>query len=315
MLDRFTYQVFQFATSHNLIQANQKIIVSVSGGLDSISLFCVLDSFREKIPLELIIVHFHHGLRKESDEEEIFVRNLAKQKEVDCYVYYASDLNKTSGLQQNAREWRYNHLSQLKKETEADVIALGHHQDDLIETTIWKIVRGCSLFGLDALREKNGFYIRPLLQTSKKDLKKYLEQKNQLWMEDQSNQEEYYTRNKIRNQIIPLLRECSGGQFEEKITGLTKDSRQLDEFFCSSTHLKKNWNELSYKELLELPTIFAHELIHRFLNFHDQTEVTRRNIEKIMELVESGRGNWTLNLKNKKIILGKNKKLMIQDNT
>ena len=216
-MDRFSYRVFKSSCEKGLIQPGDRLIVSLSGGIDSMSLFCLLHSFSKQIELDLHLVHFNHGLREESHQEESFLRDLAKQRGVPFTVFKATFLKGMSGIQQKARDWRNSHLIEVLKERHFNKIALGHHLDDLVETQVWRLLRGASLFSLSPIQDINLPYIRPLLRFRKQDLEKYLLSINQTWCEDRSNLENEYTRNVIRNQLIPLMQEQAGGRLVEKL--------------------------------------------------------------------------------------------------
>lgn len=311
-MDRFTYQIFQFSTDNGLIESDDSILISISGGIDSMSLFCLLDSFREKIDIKLSLIHFNHGLRKESEQEEVFLRQLAAEKNVPIHVVKADHLDTTKGMQNQARHWRYEHLKRIKEETKSTKIALGHHLNDLIETQIWRMLRGGSLFSFSPMSEISLPYIRPLLYTEKEKLKLYLQSIHQNWCEDDSNQSNKYTRNKIRNQLIPLMKECAGEKLEEKFLALHYDSKQLKTHFDDIVPVTVYESKfLNYKTITELTPIFANELINRFLIHNGQEEITRINIQRIYDLVKTNQGNWSINLKNNQVAVGKYKKVKI----
>ncbi|MBU2510892.1 tRNA lysidine(34) synthetase TilS [bacterium] len=311
-LEKFNYGIYQFASQHNLLESNDKIIVSVSGGIDSVSLFCLLASFRRIMNLELHVVHFHHGLRDASDEEEAFVTELSSSEGIPCSVIRSDKFKGEKGLQNNARKWRYKHLQEILIRLKFNKIALGHHLDDLVETQLWKMMRGTSLFSLNPIKVSNPPYIRPLLNTPKKELKDYLERINQKWCEDQSNFSNDYTRNLIRNQIAPVMDKCAGGKLLEKFLALNDESIYLNQLFDDQipTDIYETV-ELPYKTITECNPLFGKELIHRFLIFYNQQEITRNTVERIYKLVQSGQGNWTIDLKGNRIIMGKNKRIKI----
>ena len=304
-MDRFSYNIYKRSLLKRLIRANDKIIVSVSGGGDSVALFVVLMDFMEKMDLTLHMAHFHHGLRKESDHEEESVRNLAQKYTIPLTVFHSTDFLQVKGVQEKARSWRKKNLLELRSKLNFDHIALGHHQDDLIETQIWKIARGCSLFALKGISPKSGRFIRPLLYTPKMDLLHFLKRRNISWCEDSSNLDNVYTRNIIRNEILPLMEKISGDRLRDKLTGLANDAVQLEQAFVKTA--KKGYTEetLSYTTINDLSPPFAQEFLHRFLLEHGQIEITRANIEKIISLVNQKKGNWSISLKHGKKILGK----------
>ncbi len=110
-MDRFSYKIFQFATNENLIKSGDKIIVSISSGIDSMSLFCLLNAFREKIDIDLHLVHFNHGLRAESEEEENFLLKIAEERSTPISIIRAEHLKDKKDMQNRARKWRYDQLN------------------------------------------------------------------------------------------------------------------------------------------------------------------------------------------------------------
>ncbi|MCP4751135.1 MAG: tRNA lysidine(34) synthetase TilS [Proteobacteria bacterium] len=314
-MDAFSYEIFRFSCSAGLIETRDKIIVSLSGGIDSMSLFRLLYDFREKVEIDLRLVHFHHGLRTESDDEEAFLRGLADEKGVPISVVEATHLKGKKDMQNRARQWRYRHLNQIMVEAGFNKIALGHHLNDLVETQIWKILRGGSLFSFNPMQESSPPYIRPLLNTPKEELRNYLLRIKQKWCEDPSNNSNDYTRNIIRNQLIPIMKQCSGGRLEEKFLALNRDSQSLKHYFDQlvSNHIYES-DHIDYGTIAGLAPLFALELIHRFLIHHDQPEINRANIQRIYELVMTNRGNWSITLKNNRAVVGKNKKVRYVEN-
>ena len=311
-MDSFSYRVFTLSREKGLIRPGDRLIVSLSGGVDSMGLFCLLHSFSKQIALDLHIVHFNHGLREESRQEEEFLRDLAKRQGVPITVFKATSLKGATGIQQQARDWRNKHLIEVLNEQKFNKIALGHHLDDLVETQIWRMLRGASLFSLNPIQESNPPYIRPLLRFRKQDLENYLLSINQRWCEDRSNSENEYTRNVIRNQLIPIMQEQSGGRLADKMLALNDDAHHLKlDFECQVPPATVESEELGYPSILTLSPVFAKELIHRFLLFQGQTDITRSHIEDIYRLVKLNRGNWQIVLKNDCIITGQDKKLTI----
>lgn len=309
-LDRFCYSIYQYSKDHRLVEEGDSIIISLSGGIDSIGLLHVLSSFRIKLDLQLHIVHFNHGLRPESREEAEFIEALGKQKEIPVTIYETDRLSGAKGMQAKARDWRYRLLDETLEKLNFNKIALGHHLDDLVETQIWKMTRGGSLFSLNPIQPESPPYIRPLLNTRKKEIRQYLIRSNLEWREDSSNQEDEYTRNLIRNRIVPLLERCAGGDLSRKLQGLNDDASLLKEVFDKEVPRDiYETDTLSFNTITGLNPLFANELIHRFLLFNNQTEVNRDNILRILELVKSGRGNWSIDLKHGSVLLGKNKEI------
>jgi tRNA(Ile)-lysidine synthase len=304
----FSYQIFKFAQQSNLIENSDKIVLSISGGLDSVGLLHVLLEFREKIDLELYLAHFNHGIREESEEDQHYIQSLASSHDLPLKIFHTSRLKKQKDLQNSARNWRNEQLVQLMNKLTYSKIALAHHLNDLIETQLWRMMRGGSLYSLSPMLVKSIPYVRPLLRTKKVDIKNYLTSIKQEWREDLSNKESKYTRNKIRNKIVPIMQTCSGGKLEEKFLNLYEDSLELQQEFNNQIPLEcYQKNELSYNRIRSTNTLFKRELIHQFLLFNDVIEINRNNLNKILELVTQNRGNWQMSFKNDRLLKGKNK--------
>ena len=208
----------------------KKILVAISGGLDSVVLCHLLKSLNLK--LELAHCNFH--LRgEESDLDATFTANFAKnlnvqfhQKSFDTLTYAAEE--KVS-VQMAARELRYEWFNTLMINRELDYLMTAHHADDNLETFFINFVRGTGLDGLCGIPRKNGNLIRPLLPFSRKDLHEYALSHGLTWREDSSNTNDKYLRNKIRMNIIPILKELNPAlldTFNETISHL-KDSRAI----------------------------------------------------------------------------------------
>ena len=312
-MKRFSYQIYKTCITEGSIQHGDKIIVSLSGGIDSMSLCCLLSDFREKIDLDFHWVHFNHGLRSESEHEAAFIRDFSLKKHIPVTILKTKEFCGQKGMQSKARQWRYENLNRLMLELGFDKIALGHHLNDLVETQIWRMLRGGSLFSLNPIQMERYPYIRPLIHTPKRDLEKYLNEIKQDWCEDASNSESDYTRNLIRNQLMPLMQDCAGGKLEEKLLALDHDARLLKAFFQEQVPEKHyQCDSLQYSIVVSYPPLFACELIHRYLIYHGQTEINRANVELIFEQINSKRGNWSIDLKEGVQISGHHKIVTIR---
>ncbi|GJL53601.1 MAG: tRNA(Ile)-lysidine synthase [Nitrospirales bacterium] len=188
------------------------VLVSVSGGPDSVALLAVLHRLRETWNVSLRVVHVDHGLRgQESDEDAVFVVQLCQMLEIPCIVealpVQRHDVQSSgSSLQEYARNIRYQALSRIAAKTGATKIATGHTLDDQAETIVMRMVRGsgtAGLCGIPAMRDAH--IIRPLLGTSRQDVLSYLQQQGLSYRVDSSNQTLAYLRNRIRHEVMPRL--------------------------------------------------------------------------------------------------------------
>ena len=216
----------RFIAKNTLCRHNDKILIAVSGGMDSVVL---LDLFI-KAGYKVAVAHCNFKLRgNESDEDEQFVRNLAKDYGVDCFVKVcpaASYANKHKiTIQEAARNLRYDFFKTLLTEKHFDKIAVAHHADDDLETFFINMARGSGITGLKGMPVYRDGIIRPLMYANRFEIEKYAKDNNLLWRNDSSNDSDKYLRNNIRHHVIP--------QFK-------KTAASVDKIYQSLTFLKED---------------------------------------------------------------------------
>ena len=204
--ERFTAHVRQ----HKLLLKAQKALLAVSGGMDSMAM---AELFRGT-SYPFAVAHCNFQLRgQESENDQAFVEQQAEALGVDCYTKrfdteaYAQQ-HKLS-IQMAARELRYQWLEETRLRTGCDVVATGHHLDDAIETLLINLSRGTGVEGLKGIPIKNQNVIRPMMFTGREEIALFVQEQNLPFHEDQSNQETKYLRNKIRHQVLPVLKEIN----------------------------------------------------------------------------------------------------------
>jgi tRNA(Ile)-lysidine synthase len=199
-----------YIQQEQLLAANNKLLLAVSGGLDSVVLtdLCIAAGF------DIILAHCNFRLRgAESDRDENFVRDLAKKYNKTIYVQQfdteAYAIEKKISVQVAARELRYNWFFSLLSSDKAiaDHILTAHHRDDNIETLLMNFFKGTGIAGLRGILPKQDKLVRPLLFASRADLQAYAETKDLQWVEDSSNASDKYARNYLRHQLMPVLQE------------------------------------------------------------------------------------------------------------
>jgi tRNA(Ile)-lysidine synthase len=192
----------------NLIADGDKVILALSGGIDSM----VLADLLLKTEMEFVAAHCNFHLRgEESDGDEQFVREFAERKRVKLFVkhfdteQYAEE--KRVSIEMAARDLRYAWFEELRQQLGYDKIAVAHHADDQAETFFINLLRGAGLRGLKGMQPQNGVIIRPLLWASREQIHQYAIDNQITWREDHTNAESVYLRNKIRNQLLPVFDE------------------------------------------------------------------------------------------------------------
>ena len=216
-------KVQQFITEKSLFIREDKLILGISGGADSV---CLMHVFLE-LGYSFELAHCNFNLRgEESDADEYFVKDLAKEhqlkihiKQFDTLVYAAE--NKIS-TQMAARDLRYAWFEKLRIKSSAKYLAIAHHANDDVETFFINLVRGSGLKGFLGIKEKNNAIVRPLLSVSRLEIEQYLKDRGLVFREDSSNASVKYLRNKIRHELIPLL-----AQMNPSIQQTVKDEMRI----------------------------------------------------------------------------------------
>ena len=190
-------------TLHHVFEPGERVVVAVSGGPDSLALLSVLREIVPAFPLHLTVAHFDHGWRAESRADRDFVASMAATWGYDFRTARAADdLPHTENA---ARGARYAYLRQVAADTNSTAVALGHTQDDQVETLLLHLLRGSGSKGLGAMRRRDGDLARPLLDISRADIEAYLAQLHLTPIRDATNDDPRFTRNRLRQQLMPAI--------------------------------------------------------------------------------------------------------------
>lgn len=200
---------FQFG----LIPPGSGVLCALSGGADSMYLLCRLLEGRERYGWRVCAAHLNHGLRETAGRDEKFVRDWCGRRGVPLAV----GLEDVAGyarreglsLEEAGRTLRYRFLGQAALEAGCPLIATGHHAGDSAETVLMNLIRGCGLKGLAGIPERRDNIVRPMLEVSRGEIEAYLKEHGVPHVEDETNDDVNYTRNKVRHQLLPLLEELN----------------------------------------------------------------------------------------------------------
>ena len=204
----------RFASVHELFVYGGKYIVALSGGADSVSLLFVLKHLEHELGISVEAAHCNFHLRgAESVRDEEFCKQLCGRLDVPLHLIHFdtqayADLHRVS-IEMAARDLRYGYFENLRRDIEAQDICVAHHRDDSVETVLLNLVRGTGLRGLRGIQPRNGNIIRPLLSLSREDIVQYLDALGESYVTDSTNLHNDVKRNKIRLDVMPLLRELN----------------------------------------------------------------------------------------------------------
>ena len=248
MLQRF----INYSKTHNLFSKDDKILLAISGGADSV----VLADLLKEAGFNFVLAHCNFGLRgAESDEDEGFVRRLAKKIEVDLFVKQFSQENFDAvegSTQMAARELRYKWFEELRKEQSCTLLATAHHTDDRIETFFINLLRGTGIDGLVALSSKRESLVRPLLFAKRSEIEAYAEQNKITYRTDSSNVSTKYDRNAIRHKLIPLLGELEP-EFRKTISRTIENLEDVAEL--KNAYLKEQGSLVFDGDKIHIPEL------------------------------------------------------------
>lgn len=198
--------VKKFIESQNLLPEGSRVIVALSGGADSVALIDIL----HRLEYSCIGAHVNFHLRGEdSDRDAAFSHQVCRDLGIPFYKtdLYAAEYAEEEGIsvEMAARELRYRWFEQLRRDQGAVAVAVAHHRDDSVETVLLNLIRGTGIRGLTGIKPRNGNIVRPLLCCDREDVLEYIQQRGLTFVTDKTNALNEYRRNKIRNEVLPLL--------------------------------------------------------------------------------------------------------------
>lgn len=230
----FKSRIEIYIAKHGLMSKNDRVLVTLSGGADSVSLLMVLLS----LGYDCVAVHCNFHLRgEESFRDQHFAEDLCRKLDVRLMVRdfdtIAYSTENGVSIEMAARTQRYSAFEELRNECGAEVIAVAHHRDDSVETVLLNLTRGTGIRGLTGIKPKNGYIVRPLLCVSKSDIEDYLKSLDQSFVTDSTNLLSDFTRNKIRLRLLPLMREINPS-VEDSIMDTSMKLQQVFDVYISA---------------------------------------------------------------------------------
>lgn len=322
--------VLKTIKTNNLIENGDSIVVGVSGGPDSITLLDILLKLQKEINFDIVVAHINHMIRSEAIDDEKYVENYCKNKDIPFYAKRI-EVEKIAkeqkiGTEEAGRNLRYEFFNEVLEISNSNKIATAHTKNDNVETVLMNIIRGSGtkgLKGIEAIRDSK--YIRPLIEISRDEIEEYCE-KNKLEPRiDKTNMENIYTRNKVRNLLIPYLKKEFNPNIIEAINRLSDIAKEEENYI--ENIVKKTYNEilieettdqivLDLKKFNSLEKVIKNRIVLYTINrlFGSSSGIEKIHLQDIIKLCSNNIGNKYL-IPNKKVkILLKSKKIFFIHN-
>lgn len=316
-------EVLQTIKKYNLIENGDKIVIGVSGGPDSMCLLHILYSLKEKLNIEIYVAHINHMIRSAADSETEFVKNYCEKLGIECFIK-KMDILKFSkeqkiGTEEAGRKVRYDFFEEILNKTNSNKIATAHNCNDKVETIILNVLRGSGLSGLKGIEpNRDKKYIRPLIETDRQKIEEYCIENNLQPKYDESNKENVYQRNKVRNEIIPYIQKEFNSNIVETINRLSEVAIEEDIYLKKITKnayediSDKNENSiiLNLKKFNQLELVIKRRVILYTINevLHTTNNIEKVNIDDIIKMCDKNVGNkYLMPTKQIKVYVNKGK--------
>ena len=259
---------------YNLIQGGDKLVLGVSGGPDSISMLNILNEIKEKWQFQIYVAHINHMIRKEADDDEIYVQQYCEKNNIQFFVKRVNvqeiaNIQKM-GTEEAGRNIRYEFFEEVLQKVGANKIAIAHNKNDKIETIVMNLFRGSGLSGLkgiEPIREQR--IIRPLIECERQEIEQYCEQYKLEPRIDKTNFENDYTRNKIRNIVIPYIKNEFNPNIIETMDRLSQVATE------ESNYIELQVEKIYQKLLIERS---QKQIILKLKEFNQQEKVIKKRL-------------------------------------
>lgn len=300
MLDR----IAEYMARHRMFEPGQRVGVAVSGGADSVFLLHVLRELWPRWDLRLSVIHIEHGIRGAASMADAeFVRQLAANLGLPFHVREADVPSISGNLEEAARNVRQAFYAELIAAGTVDRVATGHTRSDQAETVLYRILRGSGLTGLSGiLPVTNGGLVRPLLEIDRNEIEQWLREHGSAWREDETNRDRTYARNRLRHEILPLLRDGFNPQLDAALSNLATLAQDEETYWKSQLlHAQPPIPNpqslvLPVSQLTGSPPALARRLVRRAMEMvkGDLRGIEFAHVERILEMVRSPNGHGRL---------------------
>lgn len=274
------------------------VYVAVSGGADSVTLLYVLCQLRQTLALgDIRALHVHHGIRGETaDRDEAFVRRLCQSLDVPLTVDHVNTPKEAAmtgeSLEEAGRRLRYAFFKNATSGVENAKIATAHNADDLAETVLFHIIRGCGVTGLTGIPVKRQNIVRPLIECSADEIRMFCHEHKLAYMTDETNTDLSYARNRIRHEILPSM-QMVNNRVKEHMLMLSSVAREEDRYLQKTAHkllmsAVTDDNRILIEPLKAVDSVIIKRLIKEAAQTYGGVRAERKHIDELFEVLVSG---------------------------
>ena len=284
-------KVLKTIQKYNLIQSGDSIVIGVSGGPDSMTLLNVLINLKQKLEISKIVVAtVNHMIREEAEEETKFVENFCESHGIEFYLkkvdVQEEAKSKKTSTELAGRNARYDFFEEVLKKTGSNKIATAHNLNDNAETVLMNLLRGSGVSGLKGIEKiRDDKFIRPIIECKRSEIEQYCLENKLNPRYDKTNNENTYTRNKIRNMLIPYIEENFNPNIVDSLNRLSTIATKEDEYIHKIV-------ENSFKDIVITADISKKEIILDLKKFNELDEVikSRLILYTISEILGTSQG-------------------------
>lgn len=313
---------------YQMIKPKDIVLAAVSGGPDSMAMLVILKELSKKMHFEVQVAHVNHGLRENAKKDQEYLSSYCKREEIHFHTK-EFDIKKIAheqkmGTEETGRMVRYQFFEEVKNQIQANKIAIAHNANDNCETVLMNILRGSGTIGLkgiEPIREQK--YIRPLIECTRDEIEQFCQERNLQPCIDETNLQNIYTRNKIRNQLIPLLKKEYNPNIIESINRLsaiaTEETNYIQKEAIKTYQkvlIEEREKEIQFdlKKFNQFDTVIKKRVLLYTVNRLKGSSkgIEKKHLEDILKLCQNNIGNkFLIPQKNLKILV-KNKKIFLQ---
>lgn len=312
----FIRNIESFISGQKLISKGSTVIIGVSGGADSMTLLYIFNQLKYKLGIQLVAAHFNHNEHRQAKKHQKFVEEYCSSLNIPVEVGFwkTASKPKKGSLEENARRERLKFFESIARKYNTRIIALAHNKNDAAETVLMRLLRGSGLNGLRGINPKrqidNLTVIRPLLNTTRENIERFVKKEGIRHVNDPTNRQTQFFRNKIRLKLLPLLSKEYNNQIQDVLNNVSATSnldfdyidKQSEKYFKKFSNFLKNNSAVRFKcdDLQKQHPAIKRMVLKKgvaHLYGHGNT-VTLKHIEEIEDLLENRPNKSAVHLPN-----------------